>query len=117
MRDVARAFVEALENPCASGKVYNFGSGHERTISEVAALLASAMRRPGIAPEILGKGRTGDVRHCFGDITRIRTELGLVPKEDFTKGLEELAEWVASQSASDHVPEARRELEIRGLVA
>jgi dTDP-L-rhamnose 4-epimerase len=117
VRDAARAFVEALEHPRASGKVYNFGSGHERTVSEVAELLAGAMRRPGIAPEILGKGRAGDVRHCFGDITKIRTELGLAPKEDFASGLEELAEWVACQSASDHVPEARRELEIRGLVA
>jgi dTDP-L-rhamnose 4-epimerase len=117
VRDVARAFVEALEHPRAAGKVYNFGSGHERTVSEVAELLAVAMRRPGLAPEILGKGRTGDVRHCFGDITKIRTELGLIPREDFAGGLEELAEWVACQSASDHVSEARRELEIRGLVA
>jgi dTDP-L-rhamnose 4-epimerase len=97
--------------------VFNFGSGHERTVSEVAELLAGAMQRPGITPDILGKGRAGDVRHCFGDITKIRTELGLAPKEDFASGLEELAEWVACQSASDHGPEARRELEIRGLVA
>jgi len=117
VRDVARAFVGALEHPRASGQVYNFGSGHERTVSEVAELLATAMRRPNIAPEILGKGRTGDVRHCFGDITKIRNELGLAPREDFADGLEELADWVACQSASDHVPQARRELEIRGLVA
>jgi dTDP-L-rhamnose 4-epimerase len=116
VRDVARAFVEALEHPRAAGQVYNFGSGHERTVTEVAELLAGAMRRPDIVPEILGQGRAGDVRHCFGDITKIRTELGLAPKEDFVSGLEELAEWVASQSASDHVTEARLELEIRGLV-
>ena len=90
---------------------------HPTAQDEVAELLAVAMRRPGLAPEILGKGRTGDVRHCFGDITKIRTELGSIPREDFAGGLEELAEWVACQSASDHVPEARRELEIRGLVA
>jgi dTDP-L-rhamnose 4-epimerase len=117
VRDVARAFVEALEHPRAAGRVYNFGSGHERTVSEVAQLLAGAMQRADIAPEILGKGRAGDVRHCFGDLTKIRTELGLTPQEDFVNGLEELADWVACQSASDHVPEARRELEIRGLVA
>jgi dTDP-L-rhamnose 4-epimerase len=117
VRDVARAFVEALEHPRASGRVYNFGSGHERTVNEVAELLAAAMRRPGVSPEILGKGRTGDVRHCFGDITKIRTDLGMVPKQDFSEGLAELAEWVAHQSASDRAPQARRELETRGLVA
>jgi dTDP-L-rhamnose 4-epimerase len=117
VRDVARAFVAALEHPRASGQVYNFGSGHERTVSEVATLLAIAMRRPGARPEILDKGRIGDVRHCFGDINKIRNDLGLVPDQDFIEGLAELAEWVARQQASDHVPEARRELEIRGLVA
>jgi dTDP-L-rhamnose 4-epimerase len=117
VRDVAHAFVAALEHPRASGQVYNFGSGHERTVREVAELLARAMRRQDVTPEILGKGRTGDVRHCFGDLTKIHDELGVAPREDFSLGLEELAEWVACQSASDHVPEARRELEIRGLVA
>jgi dTDP-L-rhamnose 4-epimerase len=117
VRDVARAFAEALEHPRAAGEVYNFGSGQERTVSDVAALLAAAMCRPDISPEILDKGRAGDVRHCFGDITKIRTHLGLVPQQDFTEGLAELADWVAHQSASDRVPEARRELEVRGLVA
>jgi len=117
VRDVARAFVAALEHPRASGQVYNFGSGNERTVREVAELLARAMRRQDVAPEILGKGRTGDVRHCFADLTKIHDELGVAPREDFARGLEEFAEWVACQSASDHVPQARRELEIRGLVA
>jgi dTDP-L-rhamnose 4-epimerase len=117
VRDVARAFVEALEHPRAAGEVYNFGSGEARAVSEVADLLAAAMCRPEISPEILGKGRAGDVRHCFGDISKIRAHLGLVPREDFSAGLAELADWVAHQSASDRVPQARRELEMRGLVA
>jgi dTDP-L-rhamnose 4-epimerase len=115
--DVARAFVEALEHPRASGQVFNFGSGRERTVNEVASLLATAMGRPELGPEVLGKGRAGDVRHCFGDISKIRTVLGLSPRQDFSEGLAELAEWVEHQSASDRVPDARRELEIRGLVA
>jgi len=117
VEDVARAFVAALEHPRAAGQVFNFGSGHERTVTEVAELLARAMQRPGFSPEILDKGRTGDVRHCFGDIAKIRSQLGLTPQRDFSDGLAELAEWVARQQSSDRVPEARRELELRGLVA
>ena len=37
--------------------------------------------------------------------------------ECFAAGLAELAEWVARQEATDRVAEARRELELRGLVA
>jgi CDP-paratose 2-epimerase len=39
------------------------------------------------------------------------------PVEDFAEGLAELAEWVARQEAEDRVVEARKELEMRGLVA
>ena len=114
--DVAQAFVLALDHPRAAGEVYNVGSGEDRTVSEVAALLARAMGRD-IAPEIAGKARVGDIRHCIADIGRIRDELGYAPTRDFSEGLAELAEWVARQEAQDRVAEARKELEMRGLVA
>jgi dTDP-L-rhamnose 4-epimerase len=70
-----------------------------------------------IAPEISGKARLGDIRHCIADIAKIRDELCYAPRRDFAEGLAELADWVASQEAQDRVQEARRELEARGLVA
>jgi dTDP-L-rhamnose 4-epimerase len=115
--DVAQAFARALEQPEAAGKVYNIGSGEHRTIAEVGTLLAEAMGRPSIAPEITGKARSGDIRHCFADISKAESELGFRARQDFGEGLAELAEWVAHQQASDRAEEARRELEARGLVA
>ena len=115
--DIAEAFALALEHPKAAGEVYNVASGEDRSVSEVAALLAKAMGRPGIEPEIAGKARVGDIRHCIADISKIREELGFNPKRDFEEGLAELAEWVAEQEAEDRVAEARKELEMRGLVA
>ncbi len=115
--DVVSAFVGALDHPGASGGIYNVGSGQHRTIAEVAALLAQAMARPEIEPQITGKARAGDIRHCFADISRIEADLGFQPRRDFGAGLAELAEWVAQQQARDRVEEAGRELEARGLVA
>ncbi len=115
--DVAEAFVLALEHPRAAGGVFNIASGVDRTVSEVAALLAEAMGRRGIAPEITGKGRAGDVRHCIPDLTQVQQVLGYAARRDFSEGLAELAEWVARQQAEDRVQQARRELEARGLVA
>jgi len=115
--DVAHAFTLALEHPAAAGNVYNVGSGEHRTITEVAELLARAMGRDDIAPEVTGKARAGDIRHCFADVTKIRDELGFTPRASFTDGLTELARWVASQEAHDRVQKAREELEQRGLVA
>jgi dTDP-L-rhamnose 4-epimerase len=115
--DVAQAFLLALERPNAAGGVFNIGSGEERDVSEVASLLAEAMGRPGIAPEITDKARAGDIRHCVPDLTLARERLGYAARCDFREGLAELAEWVAQQQAHDRVQDARRELEARGLVA
>jgi dTDP-L-rhamnose 4-epimerase len=117
VEDIADAFVLALEHPKAAGEVYNIASGEDRSVREVAALLASAMGRDRLGPEIAGQARAGDIRHCIADIAKARQELGFAPKRDFAQGLAALAEWVARQEAEDRVHEARKELELRGLVA
>jgi len=117
VRDVARAFLLALDRPEADGEVFNIGSGEDRTISEVARLQAASMGRPELLPEITDQARAGDIRHNIPDLAKARLELGYQPREDFADGLAELAEWVARQDAIDRVGEARRELALRGLVA
>lgn len=117
VRDVARAFLLALDRREADGEVFNIGSGEDRTIEEVALLQAAAMGRPDLAPLISGKTRAGDIRHCIPDLTKAEAVLGFAAREDFGQGVAELAEWVARQEADDKVVEAHRELETRGLVA
>jgi dTDP-L-rhamnose 4-epimerase len=115
--DVARAFAEALTSPNADGEVFNVGSGHDRSVTEVARDLAKAMGREDIEPQVVGKSRTGDIRHCFCDGSKAAEKLGFRAEQDFQEGLAELAEWVARQTADDRVEQARAELEQRGLVA
>jgi dTDP-L-rhamnose 4-epimerase len=117
VEDVAQAFMLALESERAAGGIFNIGSGEDRSVTEVAELLAAAMNRLDLRPEVAGKARTGDVRHNIPNIDRAIKELGYTPGKDFGEGLAELAEWVAHQEAQDHGAEARRELEARGLVA
>ena len=115
--DVARAFADALALPQAVGGTFNIGSGHDRSVTEVAQELARAMGKNSIEPEIVGKARIGDIRHCFCDTSRAEDALGFKARQDFQDGLAELAEWVALQTADDRVAQARAELEARGLVA
>ena len=117
VNDVARAFADALALPQAAGETFNVGSGQDRSVREVANELAAAMGKNDCEPQIVGKARTGDIRHCFCDTTRARDALGFEAKEDFAEGLADLAEWVSSQTAEDRVSQARSELEQRGLVA
>jgi dTDP-L-rhamnose 4-epimerase len=115
--DVARAFADALELPQAAGQTFNIGSGNDRSVTEVAEELARAMGKNDIAPQIVGKARIGDIRHCFCDTSLAAEKLGFRATQDFGEGLAELAEWVAEQTADDRVEQARAELEARGLVA
>jgi dTDP-L-rhamnose 4-epimerase len=115
--DVAKAFLLALEKPEADGQVFNIGSGVDRTVEDVARQQAASMGRADITPRITQQARAGDIRHNIPDLSKARDVLGYEPTQDFAQGLEELAEWVARQEAHDKVEEARRELELRGLVA
>jgi dTDP-L-rhamnose 4-epimerase len=117
VRDVARACLAALEAPGAAGHAINVGSGQSRTIADVARAIAKAVGKPELQPQISGRFRVGDIRHCYADIGRARTLLGFEPKEDFSDGLVELADWLAGQVAVDRVDEATDELKRWGLVA
>ncbi|MHC2252809.1 NAD-dependent epimerase/dehydratase family protein [Bradyrhizobium embrapense] len=114
--DVARACHLALESRHAS-EVFNIGSGQSRTILSVAQSLAEVMGRTDIAPEITGKYRVGDIRHCFADISKASAELDFAPNVAFEDGLDELSGYLADQIADDHVERAAEELSRRGLVA
>lgn len=116
VRDVARAFRLALEQPAAAGQVINIGSGQAYAIADVALLLADAMGVPELEPEIMNKARSGDIRNCFADITAARDLLGFEPAHQFENSLTDIAQWVASVGAIDRGPEMRRHLEARGLV-
>lgn len=115
--DVARAFADSLTLPKAAGGTFNIGSGRDRSVTEVAQELGRAMGRNDLDPQIVGKARIGDIRHCFCDTSLAAETLGFAATTDFREGLGELAEWVASQTAVDRVDQARAELEKRGLVA
>jgi dTDP-L-rhamnose 4-epimerase len=113
--DVARACRLALEVEEADGQVFNVGSGRRYTIREIAERMATALGKGYVAPEITGKYRVGDIRHCVADITRARDVLGYAPQVQLEDGLVELAEWLEGQTAADRVDAASAELAARGL--
>jgi len=117
VRDVACACRLALERPETTGLAINVGSGRSYTIDEVAVRLADALGKPEIRPEITGRYRVGDIRHCFADMTLARERLGFEPRYDLESGLGDLVEWLEGQIAIDRVDQAAAELSARGLVA
>jgi dTDP-L-rhamnose 4-epimerase len=115
VHDVARAFLLAMTVEGAPGNVFNIGSGESHSVVEVAEQAAAALDRPQLRPEITGKFRVGDIRHCYADITLARQVLGYEPRVRFEDGLRDLATWLDGQEAQDRVESARAELAQRGL--
>jgi len=113
--DVAQACRLALELPEAQNLVFNVGSGNAITIAEVARKLAKVLGKK-LEPEITGKYRVGDIRHCYPDISLAQRVLGYQPQVALETGMRDLAEWLDQQTAQDRFNEMRNELASRGLV-
>ena len=92
--DIARASRLAMETPAAANEVFNIGSGNAYTIREIAGKLSDILNKEHLTPEICGKYRVGDIRHCFADISKAKQILGYEPRITLEQGLAELAEWL-----------------------
>jgi dTDP-L-rhamnose 4-epimerase len=113
--DIVQANLLALQTDRADYCAVNVGTGVPTSVRRIAEMIARGLGKQ-IAPEIDGKYREGDIRHCVADISRARTLLGFQPKVTIEQGLPELLGWVRQQSASDRVSQATAELEARQLV-
>lgn len=112
--DIVQANLLALEKDEAVGRVYNVGTGRPTSVLRVAEALAEQLdfAEP---PEVVGRYRAGDIRHCVADITRARRELGYEPCMSLEEGMRDLLAWLRTQRPEDKVADAARELEARGL--
>jgi dTDP-L-rhamnose 4-epimerase len=115
VRDVVAACTLAIERPGADGLAVNVGSGVSVSVREVAERLAAVLDRTHLEPEVTGRYRVGDVRHCFADISLARDALGYAPEVDLDDGMAELANWLEGQAPTDQVDSAAAELAARGL--
>ena len=115
--DIARANQLVIERPEANMKAFNVGTGKRRTIKEIAHLLVQMYgKQDELKPQVVGKFREGDIRHCYADISRIRDLLGFEPKVSFEDGMKKLITWGSKQEASDKFKQAEAELKEKGLL-
>ena len=115
VQDIVQANMLAMAKPDADYLALNVGSGSRQSISYIAETLSRVLGKEELKPEITGKYRAGDTRHCFADISLIRDRLGFAPQISFERGMGELVESSQNIEALDGFDKARAELEQRGL--
>ena len=115
INDIVQANLLALEKDEANYNVFNVGTGRAISIRQIFQMLASNLGKH-IEPEIVGKYREGDIRHCIGDISLIRTKLGYEPSVRLEDGIPQLIDWVREQQAMNDSKAATAELEKHQLV-
>lgn len=116
VHDVVRATALAITSPQSDGQVFNVGTGIARPITQLARTLAHLVGREDLAPNITGQFRTGDIRHCIADVSRIKAALGFVPQADWEQSLNEIIAWASTAPSADRFQQADYELRARGLV-
>ncbi len=114
VRDIARCCTLALEREGADGRTLNVGTGRATSILEVARAIARGLGKE-LEPEIVGKYRAGDIRHCYADTNAAAELLGFRAEIPFEAGLQDLLGWLEGQEAQDSVDAAREALVVRGL--
>jgi dTDP-L-rhamnose 4-epimerase len=113
--DIVQANILALESDKANYETFNVGTGKPLSVVDVSNLIAKGLGK-NLEPQVVGKYREGDIRHCVADISKAKELLGYEPKVSLEGGMQELLAWVSEQQATDMVTQATSELSARNLV-
>ncbi len=113
--DVVDATVSAVENDKANFNVYNVGTGIPVTVLDIANKLIE-LYQSDVSVAITGNFRSGDIRHNYADLSKIKNDLNFSPEFTFEKGLVNFVKWVNSQGIKeDRHCVSIKELKTRGL--
>jgi dTDP-L-rhamnose 4-epimerase len=113
--DIVQGLLLAVDRPEAAGEVFNIGSGQAISVRHIAETLAQALNVD-LSPQVTGRYRIGDIRHCFADIGRARRLLGYEPRVTIEAGMLELVEWLEEQDKpEDAVGKHVADMAARGL--
>jgi len=115
VEDIACANLLAATTDALDGRPINVGSGEGVTVREIAQRVSDALGI-GIAPEINGEFRPGEMRHLTSGTDTIRAA-GYAPQVGLAEGIDRYLDWIRSQSnVRDYFSEAAKILRTKGIV-
>jgi dTDP-L-rhamnose 4-epimerase len=115
VHDVVSANLAVLKDSRADYDVFNVGSGTKIGIKELADLLIE-LYESDRTTEVTNQYRKGDIRHCYGDVSKIAHRIGWKPSADRNAALRELIEWSETAESSDTFEQAASILKAKGVL-
>lgn len=112
--DTIQACQLAMEKAEANDQIFNIGTGQAITLLEIAQRLTRQLQ--GAPPQITGQYRTGDIRHCYADVSKAHKLLGYQPKVAFEEGAQKLLMQTSNIQMADFSEMAEKELLDHGLM-
>jgi dTDP-glucose 4,6-dehydratase len=105
VEDTAAAIARCAEIDGIEGEVFNFGTGEEHVVGDVAAQILGLLGRDlqVIATDERRRPPASEVERLLADATKANRELGWSPAVSFETGLERTIEWV-SRSLDEYRP-------------
>jgi UDP-glucose 4-epimerase len=95
--DLVRAILLGMEKE-VGGETFQIATGMERTVGEVAKLIAQALDSRGVTMQIKhGQPRLGDVKRNFSDTSKAQKILGWQPIMDIEEGIQRTIDYFVSQ--------------------
>ena len=113
--DVVSITAKALECVEPLVDVFNVGSGVATDVLSIANALQHLLGEK-VPTQVSGQFRSGDIRHNFADLSKVRRMFGFVPTVSIMQGLEKFVHWVKAEPIQvDLYEKSLGELRSRGL--
>ena len=116
VQDIVQACILAMESDSAISQVFNVGTGCPLTVKAVAQAVLAEFQESSSCVEITNEFRSGDIRHCYADVSKVQRMLGYQAKHLFPAGLKELIEWAKGEEISGDPDRSYQELVDNRLV-
>lgn len=99
IKDVAAAWIGAIDNKKSYGEVFNLGSGMRISVNGLVDVILKSFGRSRKNYRIAYKEtRPGDQRHMQADINKAKKLLGWEPEISFEQGMADTIEWAKEEN-------------------
>jgi UDP-glucose 4-epimerase len=94
IKDVARAWIGAIDNKKSFGEVFNIGSGARMSINKLVDFILKEFGKSRKNYKVIYKPeRPGDQKHMQADISKAKKLLGWKPQISFNAGMADTIAW------------------------